>query len=200
MTKGIQAPAAAVPATTAPATGRRRGRGVDGGSAGTQIPAEYSLEGADSATILIASATSYKNFHDTSGDPNALTADLLTKAAAKGYDALRRDQLADHQQMFNRVAMDLGPSTDANTPTDQRIRNFPHSNDSGLVTLYFQYGRFLLLGSSRPGGQPANLQGIWNSDMNPPWVSKFTININTEMNYWPVNNTNLGDCVGPSYI
>ncbi len=189
LTKGTRAAM-----TTAPAAG---GRGRGAGEAGAQVLTEYSLEGANSATILIASATSYKNFQDTSGDPNALTGDAIRKAASKGYDALRRDQLADHQKMFNRVSLDLGASTDANTPTDQRIRNFPRTNDPGLVALYFQYGRFLLIGSSRSGGQPANLQGIWNSDMSPSWGSKFTININTEMNYWPVNNTNIGECIDP---
>jgi alpha-L-fucosidase 2 len=188
------------PATaTAPAPdGAGRGRGGRGGGApaGTQIPAEYSLEGANSATILIASATSFKSFQDTSGDPSALAAAIINKAAAKGYDSIRKDQLADHQKVFERVALDLGAATD-NSPTDQRIRNFPRSNDPGLVALYFQYGRFLLQGSSRAGGQPANLQGIWNSDMSPSWGSKFTININTEMNYWPVDNTNLGECVEP---
>ncbi|HVT79826.1 MAG TPA: glycoside hydrolase family 95 protein [Phycisphaerae bacterium] len=191
LTRGTRAASAPAVPASAPA-----GRGAASGGA-PQVLAEYSLESANSATILIASATSYKNFHDTSADPSALTADILNKAAAKGYDALRRDQLADHQKMFNRVVLDLGPSTDAGTPTDQRIRNFPRTNDPALNALYFQYGRFLLLGSSRPGGQPANLQGIWNSDMNPSWGSKFTININTEMNYWPVNNTNIGECVDP---
>ncbi len=99
--------------------------------------------------------------------------------------------------MFERVSLDLGANQDAKLPTDQRIRNFPRSNDPALPALYFQYGRYLLIASSRAGGQPANLQGIWNSDMSPSWGSKFTININTEMNYWPVNNTNLGECIDP---
>src|SRR5207253_405756 len=154
-----------------PATGGRGGRTVS-----SQSTSEYSLSGADSATILIASATSYKNYNDTSGDPNALAAAIIEKASAKGYDALRKDQLADHQKLFERVSLDLGTSDDAKQPTDQRIRNFPHGTDISLPVLYFQYGRYLLIGSSRPGGQPANLQGIWNSDTNPSWGSKFTIN------------------------
>ena len=162
-----------------------------------RAPANTPSTGADSATILIASATSYKNFNDVSGDPNQLAGAIIDKAAAKGYDALRKDQLADHQKLFDRVSLDLGATDDAKLPTDQRIRNFAASNDPSLVTLYFQYGRYLLIGCSRPGGQPANLQGLWNSDMSPPWGSKYTININTEMNYWPVDNTNLGECVEP---
>lgn len=172
------------------------GRGRGGGAPPAQIPLAYSLEGADSATILIASATSYKNYHDTSGDPDALASAIIDKASAKSYEALQGDQLADYQKLFDRVSLDLGANEDAKLPTDQRIRNFPKSNDPALATLYFQYGRYLLIGSSR-GGQAANLQGIWNSDMSPSWGSKFTININTEMNYWPVNNTNLGECIEP---
>jgi alpha-L-fucosidase 2 len=184
----------AAPAAPPAAAGGRGGRG---GGGGTESTSEYSLEGADSATILIASATSFKKFNDISGDPNALAAAIIDKAAAKGYDALRRDQLADHQRLFERVSLDLGAKDDAKLPTDQRIRSFPRTDDPALVALYFQYGRFLLIGSSRPGGEPANLQGIWNNETGPAWGSKYTININTEMNYWPVNNTNLGECVEP---
>jgi alpha-L-fucosidase 2 len=178
-----------------------RGRGGRGGGGGVsnQSTSEYSLEGADSAVILIASATSYKKFDDVTGNPDALAGTIINKASVKGYDALRKDQLADYQNIFNRVSLDLGTNEDAKLPTDQQIRNFPQSNNPSLVTLYFQYGRFLLIGSSR-GGQPANLQGIWNSDVSPSWGSKFTININTEMNYWPVNNTNLGECVEPLMV
>lgn len=191
-------PAVAVPEATGDRGARgARGFGRGGGSVNNQSTSEYSVEGADSAVILIASATSYKRFDDVTGDPDALAAAIIAKATRKGYDALRRDQLADYQKLINRVSLDLGANEDAKLPTDERIRNFPNSDDPALVTLYFQYGRFLLIGCSRPGGQPANLQGIWNSDTNPSWGSKFTININTEMNYWPVSNTNLGECVEP---
>jgi alpha-L-fucosidase 2 len=185
----------AAPAEPPADAGARGGRG--GGARPNQSTSEYSLEGADSATILIASATSFKKFNDVSGDPVALATAIIDKATAKGYDALRKDQLADYQKLFERVSLDLGAKEDAKLPTDQRIRNFPKSDDPSLVTLYFQYGRYLLIGSSRAGGEPANLQGIWNSDMSPSWGSKYTININTEMNYWPVDNTNLGECVEP---
>jgi alpha-L-fucosidase 2 len=194
LTRGVREIAA--PAAPATAPSGRGGRG-GAGPVNSQSTSDYSLEGADSAIVLIASATSYKNFQDVTGDPNALAAAIIDKAAAKGYEALRKDALADHQRLFERVSLDLGANEGARLPTDQRIRSFPSSNDPGLVTLYFQFGRYLLIGCSRPGGQPANLQGIWNSDTNPSWGSKYTININTEMNYWPVNNTNLGECVDP---
>ena len=163
----------------------------------TQSPGEYSLTGADSATILIASATSYKSFRDVTGDPNQLAAAIIDKAAAKGHDALRKEHLADHRKLFGRVSLDLGAGDDSKLPTDQRIKTFAASNDPSLATLYFQYGRYLLIACSRPGGQPANLQGLWNDSTSPPWGSKYTININTEMNYWPVGNTNLGECIEP---
>ncbi len=172
-------------------------RPVERSGGASVSPSEYALAGADTATILIASATSYKRFHDVSGDPNQIAASIVEKAATKGYDTLRKDQLADHQQLFDRVSLDLGTTENARLPIDQRIREFSKGGDPGLVALYFQYGRYLLIASSRPGGQPANLQGLWNDLTQPPWGSKYTININTEMNYWPVNNTNLGECIEP---
>jgi len=191
------APLASAPAGTAPGRGGRGGRAGRGGPPSNQSATEYSLEGADSATILLASATSFKNYQDTTADPNALAGALIDRAAAAGYDALRKRQLADYQGLFDRVSLDLGTSDDAKQPTDRRIRDFPGGTDASLPALYFQFGRYLLIGSSRPGGQPANLQGLWNSDISPSWGSKFTININTEMNYWPANSTNLGECVEP---
>jgi alpha-L-fucosidase 2 len=122
---------------------------------------------------------------------------IIGKAAAKGYDALHKDQLADHQKLFNRVSLDLGTTDVAKFPTRQRIQNFVQGNDPALAVLLFQFGRYLLIGSSRPGSQPANLQGLWNSDTGPSWGSKYTININTEMNYWPTDLTNIGECIEP---
>ena len=159
--------------------------------------AEYSLVGADSATLIIASATSYKNFRDVSADPSALSSTLIEKAASLGYESLKSEHLADYQKLFDRVSLDLGTAGDEKLPTDERIKRFAKTNDASLAALYFQYGRYLLIGSSRHGGQAANLEGLWNDLTQPPWGSKYTININTEMNYWPVNNTNLGECVDP---
>ena len=149
----------------------------------TSSAAEYSLTGADSATLLIASATSYKNFHDVSANPSELTSALIEKAASKGYEALSKEHEADYQKLFDRASLDLGASEDAKLPTDQRIKDFAKNNDPALVALYFQYGRYMLISSSRAGGQAANLEGLWNDLTQPPWGSKYTININTEMNY-----------------
>ena len=163
----------------------------------TETPVSISVEGADSAVILVAAATSYRNFHDVSGDPGALTAQTIGAASKFTFDALRQRHVADYQRLFRRVALDLGTTEAAALPTDERIRNFPTSEDPALAALYFQFGRYLLISCSRPGGQAANLQGLWNQSMTPPWDSKFTININAEMNYWPADSCNLGECVQP---
>jgi alpha-L-fucosidase 2 len=155
------------------------------------------VNGADSATLLIVAATSYRRFDDVSGDPEALTRQYLAAAEAKTHDTLRRAHIAEHQRLFHRVNLDLGTTEAAQRPTDERIRDFSSGNDPQLATLYFQFARYLLLSSSRPGSQPANLQGIWNDSMNPPWGGKYTININTEMNYWPAEVCNLAECVEP---
>jgi alpha-L-fucosidase 2 len=152
---------------------------------------------ADSATILIAAATSYKSYRDISGDPESLTKAHLKAACKKAFEKLRADHIREHQRLFNRVKLDLGITEAAGLPTDQRPAKFLEGADPHLATLYFQYGRYLLISSSRPGTQPANLQGIWNESMTPPWESKYTVNINTEMNYWPAETTNLSECHEP---
>jgi len=152
---------------------------------------------ADSATLLVAVATSYKSFKDVSGDPEALTKAAIAAAGKKSLEALREDHIEEHQRLFRRVTLDLGATPAAEKPTDERIRTSMTSDDPQLAALYFQFGRYLLISSSRPGTQPANLQGIWNDSMSPPWDSKYTININTEMNYWPAEPTNLAECVEP---
>ena len=152
---------------------------------------------ADSATLLVAAATSYKNYKDVSGDPEASAKGYLAKADRRSFDDLRRDHVAEHQRLFRRVTLDLGTSDAAKLPTNQRIAHFAQGSDPQLAALYFQFARYLLISCSRPGGQPATLQGLWNESMTPPWDSKYTININTEMNYWPAEPTNLGECVEP---
>ncbi|MEP6482712.1 MAG: glycoside hydrolase family 95-like protein, partial [Rhodoglobus sp.] len=107
--------------------------------------------------------------------------------------------VAEHQRLFRRVSLDLGRTAAADLATDERVRNFATANDPALAALYFQYGRYLLISSSRPGTQPTNLQGIWNDSISPPWGSKYTININTEMNYWPAETTNLAECAEPLF-
>jgi alpha-L-fucosidase 2 len=166
---------------------------------------KISVTDADAVTLLIAAATGYKNYHDVSGDPEAITKEQIAGAYYKWHcgnvadcvDTTRTDHLAAHQKLFRRVALDLGKTDAAGLPTDERIRRFAVTNDPQLVTLYFQYARYLLISCSRPGCQPANLQGLWNDSLNPPWGSKYTININTEMNYWPAETCNLGECVAP---
>jgi alpha-L-fucosidase 2 len=152
---------------------------------------------ADSALLLIAAATSYRSYKDVSGDSHATTSNQLERARHKSLPTLRAAHVREHQRLFHRVTLDLGRTRAADLPTDQRPSQFLQGLDPHLATLYFQYGRYLLISSSRPGSQPANLQGIWNHLMTPPWESKYTININTEMNYWPVETTNLSECHEP---
>ena len=150
---------------------------------------------ADAVTLLIAAATSYRTYEDVTADPAARVAAALESASHKSVDTLRDAHVRDYQQLFNRITLDLGSSKRA--PTDERVRGFGDGSDPGLAALYFQYGRYLLIASSRSGSQPANLQGIWNESMAPPWGSKYTININTEMNYWPALSTNLAETMDP---
>ena len=155
------------------------------------------ISGADSVTFLIAAATSYKNYHDVSGNPEAITKERIAAASKKTFDELRAAHIADYQKLFRRVQLTLDTDEPLNLPTDVRIGNFANGNDPQFAALYFQFARYLLISCSRPGGQPATLQGLWNDSMTPPWDSKYTININTEMNYWPAENCNLSECVEP---
>ncbi|UUE98041.1 glycoside hydrolase family 95 protein [Xanthomonas hortorum pv. pelargonii] len=155
------------------------------------------IEGADEVVLLLTAATSYQRYDAVDGDPLALTAASLKKAGKLDYAALLRAHLADHQRLFRRVAIDLGTSEAAALPTDERVLAFAKGNDPAMAALYHQFGRYLLICSSRPGSQPANLQGIWNDLMQPPWESKYTININTEMNYRPSEANALHECVEP---
>ena len=155
------------------------------------------MTGADSVTLLIAAATSYKNYHDVSGHPESIVKKQLAAAAKKPFATLLSTHIADYQKLFQRVQLTLDTDEPLNLPTDERIKNFPNGNDPQLAALYFQFARYLLISSSRAGSQPATLQGIWNDSLTPPWDSKYTININTEMNYWPAEPANLGDCVAP---
>ncbi|HEV7382449.1 MAG TPA: glycoside hydrolase family 95 protein, partial [Dyadobacter sp.] len=166
---------------------------------GTVSASDTSLQvkNANAATIYISIATNFKNYKDVSGDENVLAASYLDKASVKSYQAILTPHIAAYQKYFNRVRFDLGKTDQGKLPTDERLRNFRNVNDPELVTLYYQYGRYLLISSSQPGGQPANLQGIWNNKMRPPWDSKYTININAQMNYWPAERTNLSELHEP---
>ncbi|THU40167.1 glycoside hydrolase family 95 protein [Niastella caeni] len=155
------------------------------------------VQGANAATIYISIATNFNNYKDLEGDENKRAAEYLQRATALSYPAIRKAHIAAYQQYFNRVKLDLGYTEAAKLPIDQRLKNFNTTNDPHLITLYYQFGRYLLISSSQPGGQPANLQGIWNHHMWPPWDSKYTININAEMNYWPAERTNLAELHQP---
>ncbi|WP_448660012.1 glycoside hydrolase family 95 protein [Sphingomonas sp. CJ99] len=157
------------------------------------------VRGRGSVTLLTAIRTSHRGWQDAGGDPLARVSRDLDAAAPLAPDALRARHRADHQRLFGGFDIDLGPDPFPAMPTDERIR---YAHDAGtedrfLPALYAQYGRYLLIASSRPGGQPANLQGLWNDSNNPPWGSKYTININTEMNYWPAEPMGLAECVEP---
>ena len=169
---------------------------ADGGKVSTNENS-ISVVNADSATVLIALATSYKNYEDVSGNPDAKVKSQLSAASGKKPDDLLARHITEHQRLFRRVSLDLGRTDAMQLPTDERVVNFRKGNDPQFAALYFQFGRYLLISSSRPGGQPANLQGLWNQSMNPSWDSKYTININTEMNYWPSETCNLAECVDP---
>ena len=158
---------------------------------------KISVTKADSATLLVAAATSYKNYKDVSGDPEVIVKKQISAAGKKSFDDLLKAHVAEHQKLFRRVALNLGETDAMQLPTDERIAHFNDGNDPQLAALYFQFARYLLICSSRPGGQPANLQGLWNGSMTPQWDSKYTININTEMNYWPAEPGNLSECVQP---
>jgi alpha-L-fucosidase 2 len=155
------------------------------------------VSNAYSALLLIAAATSYRSYKDTNGNPSAIVTQQLKLASRKTYLRLRTAHIREHQRLFHRVKLNLGKTSATDLPTDQRPEKFLQGLDPHLATLYFQYGRYLLISSSRPGSQPANLQGIWNNLMTPPWESKYTININTEMNYWPAETANLSECHEP---
>ena len=152
---------------------------------------------AESALLLIVAATSYRSYKDVSGNPEVITSGQLQHPSRKSFGTLRSQHVREHQRLFQRVKLNLGRTASADLPTDQRPAQFLKGLDPHLPTLYFQYGRYLLISSSRRGSQPANLQGIWNHSMTPPWESKYTININTEMNYWPAETTNLSECHEP---
>jgi len=156
------------------------------------------ITGVHSVTLVLTAATSYKSYADVSADPAARCEAVLS--SVKGdYETLLRRHIEDHQRLFRRVSIDLGTTPQAKKPTDERILNFRKGGDPQLAALLFQYGRYLMIACSRPGSQPANLQGLWNDRTAPPWDSKYTVNINTEMNYWPAEVCNLSECHEPLF-
>jgi alpha-L-fucosidase 2 len=160
------------------------------------------VENANAATLYLVAATSFQSWQDISADPSARCAAALAALAGRDYATLRTAHIADHQRLFRAAALDLGRTAAADLPTDERVRRVRREGataDPALFALHFAYGRYLLIASSRPGTQPANLQGIWNELLDPPWESKYTTNINFEMNYWLAETTGLSECHEPFF-
>lgn len=157
----------------------------------------YTVTDADEALLLISMATNHTDYKTLDTDQAAKTMGFLEAAAAKDYSTLLSDHLEAYHQYFDRVNLDLGFADEDATSTDQRLKNFQKGTDLLLPVLYYQFGRYLLISSSQPGGEPANLQGLWNEQTSPKWDSKYTININLEMNYWPAEKTNLSELHEP---
>ena len=170
---------------------------ITAGGSVTSNDSTLNVCNADIATIYISIATNFNNYNNISGNASERENTYLRKALKKNYEQVLTDHIADYQSYFKRVTLDLGVTDAVKQPTDVRLERFAKGNDPQLVSLYFQFGRYLLISSSRPGGQPANLQGIWNEQLNPAWDSKYTVNINTEMNYWPSEVTNLTEMNEP---
>lgn len=167
----------------------------DGGSV-RKSEGRLEISGANAVTILFSNATSFRNFHDISGDVMGAARAFLERASRRSYDSLRKRHLDDFHPLFSRVQLRLGEDRSTES-TDQRIKKFAENEDPALLALYFEFGRYLLISSSRPGGQPANLQGIWNEDLLPAWSSKMTTNINLEMNYWQADAGDLWETQEP---
>ncbi|GAA0932430.1 glycosyl hydrolase family 95 catalytic domain-containing protein [Virgisporangium aurantiacum] len=157
------------------------------------------VSGATSVTVLVSIGSSYVNYRTVNGDYQGIARQYLAAARSAGFDQLRARHVADYQRLFNRVTIDLGRTSAADQTTDVRIAQHASVSDPQFSALLFQYGRYLLISSSRPGSQPANLQGIWNEEMAPSWDSKYTINANLPMNYWPADTTNLAECFLPVF-
>lgn len=148
------------------------------------------VRNANTLTLYVSMATNFVNYKDISADPYQRNAEYLKKAP-KNYAKAKAAHIAAYRKLYDRVELNLGETPQLQKPMDIRIKEFATSYDPHLVALYFQFGRYLLISSSQPGGQPANLQGIWNAKTNPAWNSNYTTNINAEMNYWPAELTNL---------
>jgi alpha-L-fucosidase 2 len=152
------------------------------------------IEKANEASIWLTAATNFVDPWNVSGDPDARCRHHLADAGGQEYQKLKQKHISDYQKYFSRFSINLGASGTELLPTNERIERIPEKMDNSLAALYVQYGRYLMLSSSRPGTYPANLQGIWNDKLNPSWDSKYTVNINTEMNYWPVEILNTAEC------
>lgn len=157
------------------------------------------VENATEATLYLSAATNFVNYQDVSANESERAANYLAKALQTPYDKALKSHIDFYKKQFNRVSLNLGSSEASKAETHKRIENFGKGEDMAMAALLFQFGRYLLISSSQPGGQPANLQGIWNNSIYAPWDSKYTININAEMNYWPAEVTNLSELHSPLF-
>ena len=156
-----------------------------------------SVKNADAVTLYIVAATNFINYKDVSADQNKRVEDYLRKIEGKSYESIKANAVTDYKSLFDRVKLVMPETENSYLPTNERIAGSEKSPDPDLAALCYNFGRYILISSSRPGTEPANLQGIWNEDMNPSWDSKYTTNINTEMNYWPAESGNLAECAEP---
>ena len=155
------------------------------------------IENANSVTLFFVAATNFINYKDVSGDHHAKVETYLKGIEGKPYNNIKNAAVKDYKSLFDRATLTLPSTQNSFLPTNERLKKFTNESDPQLASLCYQFGRYLLISSSRPGTQPANLQGIWNKDMNPSWDSKYTTNINTEMNYWPAEAANLSELTEP---
>lgn len=155
------------------------------------------IRDADAVTLYFVAATNFVNYHDVSADQHRRVLDYQEKLQGRSFGLVKSSAIADYQSYFSRVQLSLPVTATSSLPTDERMQTIGSNPDPALAALCYHFGRYLLIASSRPGTQPANLQGIWNNNMNPPWDSKYTTNINTEMNYWPVETGNLTELAEP---
>jgi alpha-L-fucosidase 2 len=157
------------------------------------------IENANAVTLYFASATNFVNYKDVSADQHQRVDDYFKGIENKSYNNIVESAIADHKKYFSRVSLQLPNTKNSFLPTTERVKKIQSSADPSMAALSYQFGRYLMIASSRPGTQPANLQGIWNDNMNPSWDSKYTTNINTEMNYWPVESGHLSECALPLF-
>lgn len=171
---------------------------ADGGEV-VAMEDKISVKNADAVTIVYVATTSFESYNDVSGNPVAKVNDYLAGVQKKSFDELYQRHINDYSRLFGRVSIDLGGKTsEENTPTNERLKKVKEGGSDPLLTeQFFQYGRYLMIAGSRPGTQPLNLQGIWNEEIQPPWASKYTININIQMNYWVAEVGNLSECHEP---
>ncbi len=161
--------------------------------------ATLTVENADAVTLYFVAATNFVNYKDVSANAAERIQQYLNRLKTKQYADLKDAHVKDYQQLFNRVKLTFPNTENSFLPTDERMKSIQANSEPQLAALCYQFGRYLLIGSSRKGTQAANLQGIWNNDMNPNWDSKYTTNINTQMNYWAVESANLSECAAPLY-